>query len=136
MLQLEHLHAPTFFVDATQHALEVAKKIQRFLGSKVFRVMSTTMEGMDHLLPGKLQLNREEAEKLAKKLHLDTYTLDTAGIARLSRVAAVLQENPAVVNPKLAPNDAKLYYQIVHDHVEVFALDLQDLEKPADTPPF
>jgi hypothetical protein len=48
----------------------------------------------------------------------------------------VLKENPDLVNTKLAREDAAHYYQVVHDHVEVFALDLGDLEKPADTPPF
>jgi ribosomal protein S19 len=94
------------------------------------------MEGMEHLLPGKTPLSVGEAQALAEKLQLSTYKLDQAGVNRLSRVAAILQENPEVVNSKLAIHDAKLYYQVIHDHAEVFALDLGDLEQPAITPPF
>jgi hypothetical protein len=45
-------------VDATQHATDVAGKIKRLLGTKVFRVHNTTMEGMEHLLPGKLTMTK------------------------------------------------------------------------------
>lgn len=136
MQALQHLQAPTFHVDATPKPPELAKRVKRLLGSKVFRVLTTTMEGMEHLLPGKEQLSREAAEQLARKLQLRAYQLDEAGVARLSRVAAVLKENPDIVNTQLAMSDARHYYQVIHDHVEVFALDLADLEQPADTPPF
>jgi hypothetical protein len=94
------------------------------------------MEGMEHLLPGKDPLTHAAAEALAQQLGLSQYALDPAGIARLSRVAAVLKENPEVVNTKLAKADAQHYFQVIHDHVEIFALDLGDLEKPANTPAF
>ena len=48
----------------------------------------------------------------------------------------MLKEHPDIVNQKLAPEDAWHYYQVLHDHVEVIALDMADLAQPAHTPPF
>ena len=110
MLQLDHLLAPTFYVDATQRAADVAKRVKRLLGSKVFRILNTTMEGMEHLLPGQTMLTSAEGIALAQKLHLNHYSVDPRGLARLSRVAAVIKENPAVVNTQLQPSDAQHYY--------------------------
>ena len=136
MQTLQHLPGPTFHVDATPPPPEVAKRVTHLLKAKVFKVLNTTMDGMDHLLAGSTPLPLTDAAALAKRLQLLSYTTDDVGVARLSRVAAVLTENPAIVNPKLAPTDAKHYFQVIHDHVEIFALDLSDLETPADTPPF
>ncbi len=136
MQALQHLQAPTFHVDATPRPADLAKRVKRLLTSKVFRVLTTTMDGMEHLLPGKDPLSKEDAEQLAHNLQLTHFKLDEPGIARLSRVAAVKKENTDIVNPKLAMTDAKHYWQVIHDHVEIFALDLQDLEQPATTPPF
>lgn len=110
MQALQHLQAPTFHVDATPRPPELAKRVKRLLASKVFKVLTTTMEGMEHLLPGKEPLALTDAKQLAERLDLTSYKLDDAGIARLSRLAAVLKENPEIVNPKLAKTDAKHYY--------------------------
>lgn len=44
--------------------------------------------------------------------------------------------NPIIVNPKLAAATAALYYQVIHDHLEAFALTLEDLREPAKVEPF
>jgi hypothetical protein len=88
----------------------LAQRVKRILNTKVFKVLATTMDGMDHLLPGSTPLDSQAAEALAEKLGLASYQLDHAGVNRLSRVAAILKENPDVVNPKLGRNDAKHYW--------------------------
>ena len=128
MQTLQHLPGPTFHVDATPLPPEVAKRVKNLLTAKVFKVLNTTMDGMEHLLAGSTPLSSPAAAALATQLHLSSYKLDSPGVARLSRVAAVLAENPEIVNTKLTPTDAQHYYQVIHDHVEVFALDLGDLE--------
>lgn len=65
---------------------------------------------MDHLLGGTEPLTSAQGEELAQKLHLSKYTLDAEGMRRLTRLAAVLKENPKIVNPSLAASDAGLYY--------------------------
>ena len=54
----------------------------------------------------------------------------------MGRLAAVLKENPAIVNPSLGAGDAAHYYQAIHDHVDVFGLTMADLREPAHSPPF
>ena len=82
---------------------------------------------MEHLLGGEAPLTAQQAKELAEKLQLATYSLDTEGLRRLNRLAAVLKENPKIVNPSLAPSDAALYYQALYDHVDIFGLTLADL---------
>ena len=106
MQTLQHLPAPTFHVAATPRPPEVAKRVKNLLTSKVIKVLNTTMDGMEHLLAGSTPLPPHAAEALAKKLQLQNYALHGAGVARLSRLSAVLAENPEVVNSKLAPADA------------------------------
>ncbi len=65
---------------------------------------------MDHLLGGEAPLTAQQAKELAEKLRLATYSLDAEGLRRLNRLAAVLKENPKIVNPSLDPSDAALYY--------------------------
>ena len=60
-------------------------------------------------------------------MQLSKFALDTAGLARLARVATVLKEHPNAVNTKLDIGEAKHYYQVIHDRVEVFAVNMTDL---------
>lgn len=40
------------------------------------------------------------------------------------------------MNKQLPPSDRAPYYQAIYDHLDAFALDLQDLRQPADVAPF
>ena len=40
------------------------------------------------------------------------------------------------MNQKLSPKHKGLYYQVIHDHVQIFGLDLRDIATPASFPPF
>ncbi len=51
-------------------------------------------------------------------------------------MANVMAANPKLVNSDLAPSDRALYYQVVHDYIQIFALGLTDIAQPAKTPPF
>ena len=62
MQALQHLQAPTFHVDASPRPADLAKRVKRLLASKVFKVLTTTMDGMEHLLPGKDPLSKEAAK--------------------------------------------------------------------------
>jgi hypothetical protein len=120
MMQLQHLHAPTFYVDATTSPQGLSKRVLAMLTTKIFKVAeantackaveSTRLEGMDHLLGGTDALTAAQGKELAQRLELATYTLDDEGMRRLARLAAVLKENPEIVNPSLVSADAALYY--------------------------
>lgn len=102
--QISHLallHRPAFFVDASTTPPEVARRVLTILDSKVFRVDQATMEGLDHLLTPNPLKSVDECELLAKRIGLKSYTLDSDGIAKLSRLANVLEANPKLVNPEL-----------------------------------
>ena len=136
MRNLHHLQGPTFHVDASPRPADLTRRVKGLLQSKVFKVLTTTMDGMDHLTPGWEPVTEEVGRALATKLHLAKYSLDPAGLRRLGRLAKVLEVHTKIVNPDLAPADAAHYFQALHDHIEVIALDLSDLEEPAHTPPF
>ena len=51
-------------------------------------------------------------------------------------MANILEANPSIVNLALGEADKAPYYQVIHDHVGAFGLDMGDLAKPAHTPPF
>lgn len=106
------------------------------MGSKVFKVAEAQVEGMEHLLKDNADLDKEECVKLAERLQLGEYKTDQAGLKRLARLANILKANPKIVNPELKPADQALYYQVLHDYVDVFALKMGDIATPANVPPF
>lgn len=55
---------------------------------------------------------------------------------RLARLANIRTANPEVVNSKLNLADKGNYYQVLHDYVDVIALDLADISEGARTAPF
>ncbi len=73
---------------------------------------------------------------MAKKLQLSQYTTTAEGVRRLTRLAAILEQNPEIVNTKLTSAQKAPYYQAIHDFVDAFALSLEDLRTPAKTEPF
>lgn len=90
-------------MDASTTPPEVARRVLTILDSKVFRVDQATMEGLDHLLTPNPLKSPEECQRLAKRVGLTSYTLDSAGITKLSRLANILEANPKLVNPDLSP---------------------------------
>lgn len=54
----------------------------------------------------------------------------------MARLANIKAANPEVVNPKLKLTDQGQYYQVLHDYVDVIALDLADISEGARTAPF
>lgn len=91
---------------------------------------------MDHLADAPPPIDAAAATALARQCHLTNFSTDPSGLARLARMAKVIATNPTIVNPKLPTAAQAAYYQVVHDHVEAFALSLEDLKVPANVRPF
>lgn len=111
-------------MDATPPPAVISKRVLTLLGGKVFRVSEAQIEGMQHLLQRVQGLNTEECKGFAERLKLTSFSLDTAGRAKLARLATILTVNPKVVNPNLTPANQAPYFQLLHDHISVFALGL------------
>ncbi len=107
------------------------------LGSKVFKVLSADVDGMEHLTADLPPLPKEACLALGNKLGLLEWSVESKeGIRRLTRLSAILEQNPKIVNDSLPPQVQAKYYQAIHDFVDVFALSLDDLRTPARTEPF
>jgi hypothetical protein len=114
----------------------VAQRLTILLNTKVFRVESAEVEGMQHLLNSNPSHTADECTTLAAKLQLSSFATDPPGLARLARLANIISAHPDIVNQQLSRSDQAHYFQAIHDHVGAFALDMQDLATPAHTPPF
>ena len=136
MAALQFLPQPCLYVDATVGSAHVAQRVATILTTRVFKVESAELEGMQHLLTSNPPCSQTECTTLATQLGLTKYSTCTEGIQRLTRVANILKANPEIVNPQLAAVDKAPYYQVIHDHVGAFALDMGDLATPAHTSPF
>ncbi len=137
MVQLRLLPHACYHIDATVAPQPLLARVTSLLSSKVFKVLETNVDGMEHLSPQLPPLPATTCEELAQKLQLRQYTTSTEeGIRRLTRLAAILEQNPAIVNTELSSPQQAPYYQAIHDYVDVFALSLEDLREPAKTEPF
>ena len=136
MAALQYLPQPCIFVDAGVPPIKVADRVSNILNTRVFRVESAELDGMQHLLSTNPSRTQQECTTLATKLGLRKYSTCTEGLKRLARVANILEANPSIVNLALREADRAPYYQVIHDHVGAFGLDMGDLAAPAHTPPF
>ena len=58
------------------------------------------------------------------------------GLRKLGKLAQLVELNPQLVNPLLPPHHRAPCYQAIHDHLDAFALALEDLREPAQVAPF
>ena len=125
---------PCFHLDATPAVPQVVARVERLLAQRIFHVQ-TAFDGLEHLSSAAHPLGPSAATTFARGLGLATWATDAVGLGRLERLARVAQLNPAIVNPALPAGVRALYWQVLHDRVGAFALDLADLREPARTAP-
>ena len=123
-------------VDATPNPTLVSKRVLALLDKKVFEAAAAAFDGMDHLGTPAAPLTATNAATFASALPLPTFSTDAAGLVKLEKLARIVALNPAIVNPDLPPHHRAPYYQAIHDHLDAFALDLEDLRHPATVAPF
>lgn len=81
-----------YHVDATVTPPELVGRVKALLGSKVFRVLSADVDGMEHLTVDLPPLSREACLALGKKLGLLEWSAESKeGIRRLTRLSAILE---------------------------------------------
>jgi hypothetical protein len=76
MTHLALLHHPCFFIDASVAPALVSKRALSILQSKIFKVDSAIMEGLEPLLAPNPSRSKEECAAFAAKLQLRTFSLD------------------------------------------------------------
>ncbi len=92
MVQLQLLPHACYHVDATVSPMELVGRVKSLLESKVFKVLSADVDGMEHLTADLPPLPREACLALGKKLGLLEWSADTEeGIRRLTRLSAILE---------------------------------------------
>ena len=91
---------------------------------------------MGHLQSNATLSTTAAATTFARALMLSSYTTDAEGMRRLNRLAKVMEVNPHIVNPKLTPAERAPYFEVLYNHVDAFALGLEDLREPALVQPF
>ena len=84
--------------------------MRRLLASRVFHVAAAAFDGMDHLTGTPPPLTAAAATALARRCHLTSFSTDAPGLARLARMARILDTNPELVNTKLPPEAQAAYY--------------------------
>ncbi len=91
-------------MDATGNPQELETRVGQLLANKVFKVLSAGVDGMDHLTASLPPLPREACLALGNKLGLLEWSAESKeGIRRMTRLAAILEQNPKIVNPALPP---------------------------------
>lgn len=94
MQQLALLPDPCMVVDASPAVPLVLQRVRRVLASRVFHVATAAFDGMDHLTGAPSPIDGATATTLAHKCHLTSFSTDAPGLARLARMAKVLDTNP------------------------------------------
>lgn len=82
---------------------------------------------MEQLNSNPAPLTLTSAHAFAAALPLPAFDTSQGGLPKLQRLARICQVNPDVVNQQLPPHHHAPYYQALYDHLDAFALDLEEL---------